>query len=161
MPPGDPATSSDKDWIQQGYRYAYALTHHQQNAEDLVQDAWLKLCRAKGRPDAVSHLLITIRHLYIDQCRRKRVVDFELLDPETTAADIKESALPDAIDLEPLLSSLRPVEREAVYLHYVAGHSAEEIGTLTKRPRGTVLSLMHRSLAKLRALAVRQPTAKP
>lgn len=29
--------------LQQGYRYALALTHNPSQAEDLVQDAWLRL----------------------------------------------------------------------------------------------------------------------
>ena len=42
------------------------------------------------------------------------------------------------------------MEREAIFLHHVHGHTAEEIAVLTAQPRGTVLSLLHRALEKLR-----------
>jgi len=54
-----------------------------------------------------------------------------------------------ANDVEDLLGRLRPGEREAVYLHYFEGHTAEEVSTLTRQPRGTVLSLLHRAIKKL------------
>ena len=51
-----------------------------------------------------------------------------------------------------MLAKLRDIEREALFLHIVEGYSANEIATLTGRPRGTVLSLIHRSRKKLAAL---------
>src|SRR5258708_2089076 len=56
--------------------------------------------------------------------------------------------------LETVRGILRRVEREALFLHYYEGRTAEEIGQLTSQPRGTVLSLLHRAIAKLRAAAV-------
>jgi RNA polymerase sigma-70 factor (ECF subfamily) len=36
-----------------------------------------------------------------------------------------------------------------LYLAVVEGYTAEEIAELTSRPRGTILSLLHRTKAKL------------
>jgi RNA polymerase sigma factor (sigma-70 family) len=52
-------------------------------------------------------------------------------------------------DLNLLLGLLRPVEREALYLHHVEGYTAQEIAELTGTPRNTILSLLNRGLRKL------------
>jgi len=148
-------TSSDAERLQKGYRYALALTHQTADAEDLVQEAWLNLSRRYGRVESNAVLITAVRNLFIDQCRRKKIVQFESLDqpdvPELPALAEKEPGVQG--DLAALLAILRPVEREALFLHYYEGRTAEEIGQLTKQPRGTVLSLLHRAVAKLREAA--------
>ena len=44
----------------------------------------------------------------------------------------------------------RPEERELLFLAEVEGYSAREIGEITERPRGSVLSALHRAKGKLR-----------
>ncbi len=66
-------------------------------------------------------------------------------------------SLVDLGELEWALATLRPVEREPLFLSAVEGFTAREIGELTDRPRGTVLSLIHRAKGKMRAaLAARE-----
>ena len=136
--------------MQSGYRYALSLTHHGHDAEDLLQEAWLNLCRRYGAASSRAVLYTTIRHLFIDRCRRNRVLAFDSVDEMAQPVAAPPEMPPGTVgDVEALLSQLRPGEREAVYLHYIEGRTAEEIGTLTKQPRGTVLSLLHRALKKL------------
>ena len=96
----------------------------------------------------------TIRNLYIDQYRRRKRVWFTTLTNEhehlLTSVDTDGEETRVAIDQ--MLSKLRDIEREALFLHIVEGYSTNEIATLTGRPRGTVLSLIHRSRKKLAAL---------
>jgi len=150
---------TDQERLQAGFRYALALTHHRQDAEDLVQEAWLNLCRRYGGVTTNAVLATAVRNLFIDQCRRRKVVQFESLDqPDPAplpAAPSEEAGLQG--DVEALLGTLRPVEREVLFLHYYEGRTAEEIGELTKHPRGTILSLLHRALAKLRETTAAQP----
>jgi RNA polymerase sigma-70 factor (ECF subfamily) len=54
--------------------------------------------------------------------------------------------------LDRALGSLRTEERETLFLAVVEGYTAEEIAELTARPRGTILSLLYRTKAKLRNL---------
>jgi RNA polymerase sigma-70 factor (ECF subfamily) len=152
----DISIPTDAERLQKGYRYAVALTHHPEDAEDLVHEAWLNLSRRYGKVESNAVLFTAVRNLFVDQCRRKKVVQFESLD-EPEAPDVPEltETQPGVQgDLDALLAILRPVEREALFLHYYEGRTAEEIGQLTSQPRGTVLSLLHRAIAKLRAAAV-------
>jgi RNA polymerase sigma-70 factor (ECF subfamily) len=153
--PTDSPISTDAERLQKGYRYAVALTHHLEDAQDLVHEAWLNLSRRYGRVESNAVLFTAVRNLFVDQCRRKKVVQFESLDvPEAPdVQDVAENQPGVQGDLEVLLKILRPAEREALFLHYYEGRTAEEIGQMTRQPRGTVLSLLHRAIAKLHEAA--------
>jgi RNA polymerase sigma factor (sigma-70 family) len=153
-----PDQSADLELLQSGFRYALSLSHNQHDAEDLAQEAWLKLCVRYGGATSRAALFTTIRNLFIDRCRRANVLGFDSCDEEPLKLTAPESASPCALaDLNGLLAGLRPGEREAIYLHYVEGHTAEEVGVLTQKPRGTVLSLLHRALHKLKIAAATSP----
>lgn len=141
--------------LQAGFRYGMALSHSVEEAEDLVQEAWLNLTRRYGAVASRALLFTTVRNLFIDQCRRRKIVHFESLDqPEPPAVPVPEAEEPGLQgDLAALLGALRPPEREAVFLHYYEGRTAEEISQLTGQPRGTVLSLLHRAIIRLREVA--------
>jgi RNA polymerase sigma-70 factor (ECF subfamily) len=152
----DTSIPTDAERLQKGYRYAVALTHHLEDAQDLVHEAWLNLSRRYGRVESNAVLFTAVRNLFVDQCRRKKIVQFESLD-EPEAPDVPEAVENQPGmqgDLNALLAILRPVEREALFLHYYEGRTAEEIGQMTSQPRGTVLSLLHRAIAKLREAVV-------
>jgi len=146
---------TDAELLQAGFRYAIALTHHPEDAEDLAQEAWLNLSRRYGRVESRAVLFTAVRNLFIDQCRRRKVVQFESLDqdepPQLPSVAAEEPGVKG--DLDRLLAILRPNEREMLFLHYHQGHTAEEISRMTNQPRGTVLSLIHRAIAKLREAA--------
>jgi len=141
--------------LESGYRYAFSLVHDAAAAEDLVQDACLSILAA-GAAWERRYLFATIRNRFIDGYRKNRKILFlslerdeesregEPADPNWEAPDFLQSGL-----LERALASLRAQERETLYLAVVEGYTAEEIAELTSRPRGTILSLLHRTKAKL------------
>lgn len=144
--------NSVEAWVQAGFRYALSLTHNREDAEDLVQTAWFKLTQRYGCVKNRSMLFTTIRNAFYDQRRRAKIVAFEPLDdsPEPMAAAVDPAAGLRETEMDALLATLRPAEREALYLNVVEGYTAKEIGWLTKAPRNTVLSLIHRAREKLR-----------
>lgn len=123
-----------------------------QNAEDLLQQACLKVLAAKGDLSDRPYLFLAIRHLFVDTCRRRKP---DHLPPEMESliyesAATHERTVDGRLDMEVLLAGLRPVEREALFLNCVEGYSAAEISELTGEPRGTVLSHLARAKQKLR-----------
>lgn len=142
--------------LQSGFRYAFALTRQRCAAEDLLQDAWVAVLQAGG-PRHRGYLFAAIRSRFLNVHRRESLVsvvplgdlDVEIAD-ESARADEDVVARIDAAQLESALSLLRPLEREALYLAAVEEYTAQEIADLTRQPRGTVLSLIHRARAKLR-----------
>lgn len=121
--------------IQDAYCYALSLTHNEEDAEDLAQTAFLKLYRSKGFVDSKALLITTIRNLFFDQCRRRKLVLFsecqETIEKESETAAMSPGV---TVDLDELLAFLRPEESEALYMNAVEGYSAREIAELTDQP---------------------------
>ena len=143
--------------IQSGYRYALSLTHHQHDAEDLIQQACVRVLRSRGHLVSRPYLFAAVRNLYIDQRRRaanRSVQTLQLVEDIPSPAD-HEQLTDDRMEIQCLLARLRPEEREALYLNCVEGFSAREIAELTDSPRGTVLSLLSRAKTKLAETANR------
>ncbi|MEM1058555.1 MAG: RNA polymerase sigma factor [Verrucomicrobiota bacterium] len=150
---------SPEELVQAGYRYALSLTHHPHDAEDLVQQAWMRLHHRYGGVETKALLFKTVRNLFTDKLRRSAIVVFEPMDDHDPAAEARPPA---SADLDTLLAQLRSPEREALYLSAVEGYTAAEIGELWGNPRGSVLSLIYRAKAKLRRWCERESKpAKP
>lgn len=149
MSKSSPSTAavSENELVQAGYRYALSIARHHQDAEDLVQQAWLKLQRAYGRVEGTPVLFRTIRNLFYDVKRRNKIVQFEPLEKSPEPGKSQESGV--SMDMELVMKKLRPEEREALYLNVVEGFTATEISEQTGAPRGTILSHIHRARQKL------------
>lgn len=137
---------TDRDLLQSGFRYALSLTHNEHEAEDLVQDVWLKLYINSGEIKSKSLFYTSIRNLFIDRYRKKKLVVIEQLE-EIADAEVLTSEI-DIDDIENCLAKLRPEEREALFLNSVEEYTANEIAELTNQPRSTVLSLISRGKKK-------------
>jgi len=145
-------TSTDiKSLLQHGYRYALSITHNRAQAEDLLQDAWVAVLQADG-PFEKKYLFSAIRSRFINARKRDLLVPMVPLETDNleTPQETDINFITDTDTLIDSLSTLRPVEREAIYLSAVEGYTAEEIARHTQQPRGTILSLIHRSKKKLR-----------
>ena len=160
---GNREAAQFRELAQSGFRYALSLAHHHHDAEDLAQQAWLKLQRNGSSPIVRGPLFKTIRNLFIDSLRRKGIIEFETLPEETHLAQEPASEPGVTGDLEYLLGQLKAGDRELLYLHCVEGYTAQEISDLIGRPRGTILSSINRAKAKLRKLAAKQesPPSRP
>ena len=138
---------TDSELLHQGRNYAYSFTRNLHDAEDLVQQAWLKLQRAYGRVEGTPVLFRTIRNLFYDIKRRNKIVQFEPLEKSPEPGKSQVSGV--SMDMELVMEKLRPEEREALYLNVVEGFTATEISEQTGSPRGTILSHIHRARQKL------------
>jgi RNA polymerase sigma-70 factor (ECF subfamily) len=143
--------------LQAAFRHALALTHDRHRAEDLVQEACLRLLRARGRW-IPAYLHRCVNSAWVDRHRRSPAGELVPLvsgdddGARAHAALVTEPALPlDARGLERALGELRPVERQALVLAAVEGYTTREIARMTGRPLGTVASLLHRARRQLRA----------
>lgn len=141
--------------LDSAYRYAFSLAHDAAEAEDLLQDACLSILGSGAKWER-SYLFATVRNRFIDRYRRNRKILFLSLEAGDGAPHDVTDENWDAADvllngqLDRALATLRVEERETLFLAVVEGYTAEEIAELTSRPRGTILSLLHRTKAKLR-----------
>lgn len=146
------------------YGTAYRMTRNAHDAEDLVQETFLRAYRAFDGFTPGSNIrawLYTILHrVRTDAFRRSR------RSPQTVEMAHDGPAVPppqDALaqggeDLERALASLPDVFRNAVVLRDVEDMSYQEIARILDVPIGTVMSRIHRGRALLRtALGARTP----
>lgn len=128
------------------YRAALCILGDRQEAEDAVQDAFVKYLE-KGR-DAREPERWLMRVL-VNGCKSRLRLAWRRVVPLP-----EDLAYTDNETKEELteLYSLPPDERAAVHLFYYEGYSTEEIAELTSCRPGTVRSRLSRARAKLKKL---------
>jgi RNA polymerase sigma-70 factor (ECF subfamily) len=156
---------------------AYRMTHNPADAEDLVQETYLKAHKNCASFEG-NHLKAWLNRIlantfinsYHSRRRRPEVLGLDTYDswldavpPEATSgigrdpADVVVAALPDEA-LKTALTSLPPPFRRVVLLADVEGYTYKEIAQLTRVPIGTVMSRLSRGRRALRnALAANTP----
>jgi len=137
-----------EDLLNRGFRYSFSLTNNEDQAFDLVQNAYLKICE-QDKPLVISYLITTIRNSYIDQ-QRKKNTKFKWLN----SFNFKKSySQPNSVEptLEKLLKHLKDRDREILLLSVVEEYTAKEIGELLDMPRNTVLTILSRTKKKLKS----------
>ena len=141
------------------YRYLLRLTGENGTAEDLFQESWTKIIRARGsyRPMArLSTYLYTVGHrCFIDHARkhaRLTVVDpasQELEDPGPAPEDHVELTLARE-RLDAALQLLPPEQRDVFLLKEEAGLDLDTIAAVTGANREAVKSQLRYATSKLR-----------
>ncbi len=143
--------AKEVELLQDGFRFALSLTHSKEEAEDLVQESWIKLYERSGKIESRALLFTVIRNRFIDIWRKKSSVNMVNFDavPEQEGVNTNpdDKMLLDRV--HSALDELKPKEREALYLQCMEEYTASEISELTGQPRGTVLSLISRGRKKL------------
>jgi RNA polymerase sigma-70 factor, ECF subfamily len=142
------------------YRLARALTGHEQDAEDLVQDSYLRAYAGFGsyrrNSNARAWLLTIVRHVFINDLRRARVRPrlFALSDEEgstepvdTATPSPEEQALRrlDSQMVLDALANLPELSRSVLALVDLDGMRYAEAAAVLGCPIGTVMSRLHRA----------------
>lgn len=146
------------------YNLVRALTGGDSEAEDLVQDVFIRAYRAIGgfRGDSafrswLYRIAINVVRTHVD---KRRVRDAVLVAP--TGADDPMDAATNGDDLEQMLLRRQVIDRALatlpeelrvlVVLRDVQGLKYDEIADVVKAPRGTVESRLFRARQRLRPL---------
>ncbi|GAB7541956.1 sigma-70 family RNA polymerase sigma factor [Cupriavidus sp. CuC1] len=145
-------------WLPQLRRYARALTGDAAWADDLVQDtAERAIAQGKRLPagsQARAWMLTVLRHLFIDQLRRRREVAVDAADPlwQRHAAPASEVDGLMLRDVQRALYRLPLEQREVLLLIVLEGLRYQEAAAVLHVPLGTVMSRLSRAREHLRAL---------
>lgn len=145
------------------YGVALRILRRKEVAEDVVQDAYLKIWSRAGDfdPDIAAPLTwmaAIVRNRALDELRRRTA---------RPKSDGDESALENlpSDDEHPLvglerdeavqrllrcMDALEPEKKEIVRLAYLHGMSREDLAARFSRPEGTIKTWLHRSLAQLK-----------
>lgn len=141
------------------YRVAYYLTGNAQDAEDLLQDMYLRLWQKrddlKEKADTQAYLVTMMKNLFIDQRRHKRIDTSE--DIEAHASPPDERSLDELIDsrdevkqVEGLIQQLSERDAKIIQMHLMEDRSYEEIESDTGLSQGNIRIIVMRTKQKLR-----------
>jgi RNA polymerase sigma-70 factor (ECF subfamily) len=157
--------------IQNRASISYYLTQNRGDAEDLFQEAWLRV--AKKMPDEIdmkrikAWIFTIVANLHRDELRKKRVRRIFLLHkaaslekensvfpvPAGKAVSVNsDEAIQTSIgsDISRALARLPDRQRRIFVLKEIANFKQAEISDILGIPVGTVKSLMHRAVRRLR-----------
>ncbi len=153
------------------FGFAYYLTQNRGDAEDLFQEAWLRI--AKKLPDKVNMksikawIFTVVANLHRDELRKKRIRRlffsqkamslekanslFPVLPEKHTSVNSGEEYQADiGRDIAQALATLPDRQRRVFVLKEIADFRQAEISDILGIPVGTVKSLMHRAVSRLR-----------
>lgn len=144
------------------FRMAYQSLANRQEAEDAVQEVFVRLWKTAGRYDETRSALVTWvmlisrRHL-VDKLRRSRarLKPASLDQPQSPATPAPERA--SVVDQDERLKALMKriealpeLQRTVVTRAYLGGQTLRQIGEELNTPLGTIKSALSRALVRLR-----------
>jgi len=141
------------------YRVAYHLTGNEQDAEDLLQDLYLKLWQKRDDlPDETindAYLATMMRNLFVDQRRLKHVdASAELKNedgpPDERSLDRQIDARDEVRQMEGLINELSERDAKIIQMHLVEDCSYEEIERDTGLSQGNIRIIVMRTKKKLK-----------
>ena len=141
------------------YRVAYHLTSNAQDAEDLLQDLYLKLWQKRDElPDEAmkeAYLVTMIRHLFVDQRRLKHLdasagLKEEASPPDEWSLDHQIDSKDEARQMEGLINNLPEREAKIIRMHVMDDRSYEEIEQDTGLSQGNIRIIVMRTKKKLK-----------
>jgi len=143
------------------YRLAYRLTGNPQDAEDLTQDAFIRVFKSldrykPGTFEGWMHRIVT--NLFLDQARRRARIRMDSLPEDAERLQSgrngpEQVVVGETFDpvLQRALDNLPPDYRAAVVLCDIEDLTYERVGKILGVKMGTVRSRIHRGRAALRA----------
>lgn len=143
------------------YRVGMAITHDSAVADDIVQDAFLKLHRYCNRIDTTLPLLpwlyrvtVNLSYTWVSRQQKRRVsleaVVDSLMSPPWLWPDQQAETIEVHDQVRQAIRDLNFNQRVVVVLHYLNGLSLEEIAEILKCPVGTVKSRLYYARENLR-----------
>lgn len=131
-------------------RAAYLLTHHTQDAEDLLQSVlartYVRWARVR-KDEAYAYVHRALVNAYIDSTRRRGLV----LGDHEPAPGPPDTTVEDRSQLTELLAPLTPRERTIIVLRYYLDTPEKQVAATLGVSTGTVKSTASRALSQLRS----------
>jgi RNA polymerase sigma-70 factor (ECF subfamily) len=131
------------------FRFVLAWTNDWSAAEDLTQEAFVRLWQNRDRVDwnepVLPWLLVTGRRLATDRFRalRRRVL------PSRQSSTFDESSRAEWLDVQVALETLSGLERTAVVLTLFEGLSTADVADLLATTPGAIRAAVSRAREKL------------
>jgi len=138
------------------HRFFLVQSASRQDADDLLQETWLRIHQVRhtyraGEP-VLPWFYAIARHIRVDHYRKARRTSARegRLEEMPEAAAVHPAQAGGTGDLEALLAPLPESQREVIQMLKVAGMSLEEVARATSSSVGSVKQKAHRAYERLR-----------
>lgn len=136
------------------YRLAFSYVRNAADAEDICQEAFLRLYRFEGSfqsdENAKAWLIRVTVNLSKNLLRSCRFTRWEPLDESVPALDDEELSLLQSV------MKLPPKYRAAIYLYYYEGYSVKEIADITGATVSSVTTRLARGRGRLKEILLEE-----
>ncbi len=139
------------------FAFILSLTQNVQDAEDILQETYLKirsaahLYKPMGKPMAwIFTIARNLTRMHHRQAKRTDETEIDQLDDNLRFSAQFDNE--DQILLQQVLTQLNEKERTIILLHSISGYKHREIARDLDMPLSTVQSIYNRGLKKLKAL---------
>lgn len=133
------------------YRFALSMQKDQDEAKDVVQDAFTKLWERRDQVNeekVKSYLFTTVHHKIIDNFRRGKRT--ETIEESNVNPSINQSSHDLSEILQEALDTLPEIQRSVILLRDYEGYNYEEIAELTALSLAQVKVYIFRGRQKLK-----------
>lgn len=136
------------------YRMAYSYTYIKADAEDVLQNVFLKLFQSGKDFNSGEHLKQWLLRVTVNECHnlhrsfwKRNIIHMEEI--EKSAQNFRTD---DVIDLHNALQQLPSEYRVIIHMYYYEGYKTKEISKILKVKEATVRTRLARGRDKLRNL---------
>ena len=141
------------------YRLAYSRLQNREDAEDVLQEVFLRYIRSAPEFESPEHehawfIRVTVNYAK-DQFKtyvRKNTASDDNGETLERFAERRDDGAPDFGALERALAELKPEAREIVHLYYYEGYRTAEIASVVGIGEGSVRSSLARSRRRIKKI---------
>ena len=129
------------------YRLAVARVKNKYDADDILQEVFLRFIKAKDKVGNEEHLKALLIRITIN-CSKSMLTSswFKRTEPLSESFSVSDE-YSDTLDS---VMRLPQKYRTVIHLHYYMGYSVDEIADILKSKPSTVKSQLHRARQKLK-----------
>ncbi len=129
------------------YRLAVARVKNKYDADDILQEVFLRFIKYKDKVENEEHLKALLIRITIN-CSKSLLTSgwFKRTEPLSESLSVRDE-YSDTLDA---VLRLPQKYRTVIHLHYYMGYSVEEIAKILKSKPSTVKSQLHRARQKLK-----------
>ena len=129
------------------YRLAVARVKNKYDADDILQEVFLRFIKAKDKVENEEHLKALLIRITIN-CSKSMLTSswFKRTEPLSESFSVSDE-YSDTLDS---VMRLPQKYRTVIHLHYYMGYSVDEIAGILKSKPSTVKSQLHRARQKLK-----------
>ena len=141
------AQEAFKKYSDMVYRLAFARVKNKYDADDILQEVFLRFIKYKDKVENEEHLKALLIRITIN-CSKSLLTSgwFKRTEPLSESLSVRDE-YSDTLDA---VLRLPKKYRTVIHLHYYMGYSVEEIAKILKSKPSTVKSQLHRARQKLK-----------